>query len=45
MFSLGNLGYKDMIGWYYYLKGVEMDDIDMKRDLLVYFIFGVSEYV
>ncbi|XP_068739951.1 uncharacterized protein [Montipora capricornis] len=44
LLSLGNPGYKDMIGRYHHLKGVEMDDIDTKRDLPVHLILGASEY-
>ena len=44
LLSLGNPGYKDMTGRYHHLKGVEMDDIDTKRDLPVHLILGASEY-
>lgn len=33
-----------MIGQYHHLKGVEMHDIDTKRDLTVHLILGASEY-
>lgn len=44
LLSLGNPGYKDMIGQYHHLKGVEMHDVDTKRDLPVHLILGASEY-
>lgn len=40
-----NLKYWEMFDCYFYLKGVKMLDEDIKIMLLVYFIFGVSEFV
>lgn len=40
-----NLNYAVMISKYLYLKGVYMEDIDLKKMFFVYVIFGVSDYV
>lgn len=45
LLNLINFGYKDMVIRYDYLKGIVMDDVDVKREFFVYLIFGISEYV
>lgn len=43
LFTSDNPGYKDIIEQHHNLKGVEMDDVDMKRELQVQPIQGASE--
>lgn len=44
-FSLENFRYEQLMKIYFYLKGVEMDDIDIKLLFLVYVILGVGVFV
>ena len=44
LLKLENSGYKRLVQQYDHLKGVEMDDMDVKRELPVHLILGTSEY-
>ena len=44
LLKLENPGYKQIVQQYNHLKGVEMDDVDMKQELPVHLILGTSEY-
>lgn len=41
---LENPGYKDMVSQCHHLKGVIMDEVEMKRELPVHLILGTNEY-
>ena len=41
--TLTNPWYKDILAKYDQLRGVEIDDVDLKRELPVYLILGTSE--
>ena len=41
--TLTNPWYKDILAKYDHLRGVEIDDVDLKRELPVYLILGTSE--
>ena len=42
--TLTNPWYKDILAEYNHLREVEMDDVDLKRELPVHLILGTSEY-
>ena len=44
LLKLENPGYKQIVQQYNHLKGVDMDDVDMKQELPVHLILGTSEY-
>ena len=44
LLNLENPGYKDMVARYDHLKGVTMDNTDVKKELPVHLIHGTSEY-
>ena len=44
LLNLENPGYKDMVAKYDHLKGVTMDDTDVKKELPVHLILGTSVY-
>lgn len=43
LLNLENPGYKDMVTRYHPLKGVVMDNVDLKRELPVHLILGTNE--
>ena len=43
LLTLTNPWYKDILAKYDHLRGVEIDDIDLKRELPIYLILGTSE--
>ena len=45
LLNLESLGYKDMVTRYHHLKGVVMDNVDLKREQLVHLILGTNDYV
>ena len=42
--TLTNPWYKDILAEYNHLREVEIDDVDLKRELPVHLILGTSEY-
>ena len=44
LLALTNPGYKDILAKYNHLRGVEIDDVDLKKELPVHLILGTSEY-
>lgn len=44
LLNLTNLRYKDIMAKYDHLRGVEIDDVDLKRELPVHLFLGTSEY-
>ena len=44
LLTLTNPGYKDILAKYDHLRGVEIDDVELKRELPVHWILGTREY-
>ena len=44
LLTLTNPWYKDILAKYDHLRGVEIDDVELKREFPVHWILGTSEY-